>query len=111
MTYTTPSNETVAESFAQGTPTKGQTDFAAQIVKEFDQALTEGMDMNNSTEIGYALDDIVSTYDVTKLLATFRDLTGNSTEDVDHAAAVVFSAASLAWETLSNDYGTYLNEN
>lgn len=111
--YTEPKPEIVAEAFAKGTPTKGQQDFAAVVANEF-KLYREETDSFDATiardDQGVWLDAIVDDYDAAAILKTYRDVTNVSTEDIDHACAVLWSAAAQAWGLLADDYQTYLTE-
>ncbi len=110
MTYTPPA----PESLGIENPTKGRLKFAADVQTTFNTYVDE----TPSFEVGIAinedagswLDSHIEGYTAAELFATFRDITGQSTDDVDHASAVVYAAAHTVWEALALDYQTYMDE-
>lgn len=110
MEYTTLSATIVAEAFSKGTPTQGQEAFAGRISELFaENRDLVGLD-TYAAEVGYVLEDFVCEYDARGLFNTFRDLTGESTDDIDHAMALVYGAAESAFTLLADDYKTFLEE-
>lgn len=107
--YTYPQPERIIEH-----PTKGRVAFTQTVINEFRTYVneTESFDSYIAVEedSGVWLDAIVDDYDAAGLLSEFRNLTGQSTEDVEHASAVIYAAALQIWEALAGDYQVYLNE-
>lgn len=95
-------------------PTKGRLAFAKDVQTTFETYRDEVHSFDASIAInedaGGWLDEYVTGHTAAELFEAFRNLTGQSTEDIDHASAVVFAAAHLIWETLALDYQTYLDE-
>lgn len=95
-------------------PTKGRLKFAADVQTSFETYRDEtrsfdyGIAVNE--DAGSWLDSHIEGYTPAELLATYRDITGRSTDDTDHASAVLYSAAHVVWEALAGDYQTYLDE-
>lgn len=111
MEYTIPSAEIVAEAFTKSTPTNGQIEFAGKIRQEFSQFISDGVSVFDAAEVGAMLDDFVGNFSAVELLHTFRNVTGQSTDDVDHASAVIYAAASQAWALIVSDWEIALQEN
>lgn len=95
-------------------PTKGRLKFAADVQKEFQDYLGVIPRFHYQDAVtrdaGEYIDGFIALSTPAELFATYRDLTGRSTDDVDHASAVIYSAAHLVWEALAGDYQTYLDE-
>ncbi len=110
MEYTTPAPEVLVTEH----PTKGRLAFAERVSECFEAYRAEVPNFDASVAVnedaGMWLDEMIAELDATKLFVTFRDVTGRSTDDIDHASAALYAAAHDVWETLAGDYHTFLAE-
>jgi hypothetical protein len=110
MTYTPPAVEVLPIQ----NPTKGRLAFTKDVQNTFEAYREDVVSFDASIAIsedaGPFIEEFVKGHTAAELFEAYRNLTGNSTDDIDHASAVVFSAAHTIWEALSLDYQTYLDE-
>lgn len=94
--------------------TKGRLAFAEDIQNEFESYRQDVTNFDVSVAVnedaGEWIDVYVKEQTPADLFKLFRDVTGRDTDDVDHASAVIYSAAHTIWEALAGDYQTYLTE-
>jgi hypothetical protein len=117
MTYTTPRAEIIAESFSKGVPTKGQIRFAERIAVQFEDFIAELESASTPFTRGLAddeaalwVDDIIAGLYATEWLKWYRNLTGESTDDVSKALIALTDAAHSGWNLLADDYEIFSHE-